>query len=98
MCSLSVFSPTFERLLGPSLRPLFWASGLFYAPSTVPPAARELLLYNPMVHVIELVRDGWFERYSPAEIGVTYPLLWIAALLLAGLGLERVARRRIQLT
>jgi capsular polysaccharide transport system permease protein len=98
MCSLSVFSPTFERLLGPSLRPLFWASGLFYAPSTVPPAARQLLLYNPMVHVIELVRDGWFERYSPAEIGVTYPLLWIAALLLAGLGLERVARRRIQLT
>jgi capsular polysaccharide transport system permease protein len=98
MCGLSVFSPTVERLLGPLLRPVFWASGLFYAPSMLPPSARDLLLYNPMVHAIELVRVGWFENYAPAEVNVTYPLAWISVLLATGLGLERIARRRVQLT
>jgi capsular polysaccharide transport system permease protein len=98
LCGLSVYSPTVERLLGPMLRPLFWASGLFYAPSMLPEKVRSLLLYNPMVHAIELVRDGWFEQYHPAEISIEYVLAWIGVLLLAGLGLERIARRRIQLT
>jgi capsular polysaccharide transport system permease protein len=98
MCGLSVFSPTVERLLGPALRPLFWASGLFYAPGVLSKSVQELLLLNPMVHAIELVRDGWFEQYHPADISLEYPLAWIGVLLLAGLGLERVARRRIQLT
>lgn len=98
MCGLSVFSPTVERLLGPMLRPLFWASGLFYAPSMLPESVCELLLYNPMVHAIELVRTGWFEQYRPAEFSLLYPTAWISVLLVIGLGLERVARRRIQLT
>jgi capsular polysaccharide transport system permease protein len=97
-CGLTVFSPTVERLLGPALRPLFWASGLFYAPSSLPESVRTLLLYNPMVHAIEFVRDGWFEQYHPAEVTIEYPLTWIGVLLLVGLSLERVARRRIQLT
>jgi capsular polysaccharide transport system permease protein len=98
LCGLSVYSPTVERLLGPMLRPLFWASGLFYAPAMLHDDVRKLLLLNPMVHAIELVRDGWFEQYHPAEISLEYPLIWIGILTFAGLGLERVARRRIQLT
>jgi len=98
MCGFSVYSPSVERLLGPVLRPVFWASGLFYAPSMLPESARNLLLYNPMVHAIELVRGGWFEQYHPADIDPMYPLAWIAVLLFAGLGLERIARRRVELT
>lgn len=98
LCGLSVYSPTVERLLGPMLRPLFWASGLFYAPASLKEPARSLLLYNPIVHAIELVRDGWFPEYPEANTSISYPLMWIAVCLLLGLGLERVARRRIQLT
>jgi capsular polysaccharide transport system permease protein len=97
-CSLSVFSPTVERLVGPLLRPLFWVSGLFYAPSMLPRSVLRAQLYNPLVYAVELVRAGWFEQYHPADIDITYPLAWIGVLLLIGLGLERIARRRIQLT
>ena len=57
-----------------------------------------MLLYNPVVHAIELVRDGWFPGYQSRHINPWYPAMWILVLLFFGLSLERVARRRLQLT
>jgi capsular polysaccharide transport system permease protein len=98
VCSLSVYSNTVERLFGPLTRPLFWISGLFFSVNSLPTKARNALLYNPVLHIIELVRDGCFAGYHTHYVSAWYPGVWAFVLLFFGLTLERAARRRIQLT
>lgn len=98
LCMLGVVYGTIERLRAPLMRPLFWVSGLFYVLSDVPPAARELQLYNPVLHTVELVRDGWFIEYDAPFASASYVLAWSLGLTLLGLMLERVVRRKIELS
>lgn len=93
-CGLGVFSETILRLQGTLLRPLFWLSGLFFLVDALPTRAREFVLYNPVLHVVELVRGGWFTTYESRYVNAWYPALWVIVLLFFGLTLERVARRR----
>ncbi len=97
MCSLTAYFRTVEQLIGPLLRPLFWISGLFFPIGALPRRAQELLLYNPLAHAIDLVRDGWFPRYHAAPVNITYPLMWILTMTFLGLFMERGARRRVHL-
>lgn len=97
-CGLSTISPTFERIHGMVMRPMFWFSAVFYPVDSVPTAVRSILLYNPVVHVIEMVRDGWFPGYQTRHIDPWYPAVWVLVLLFFGLSLERVARRRLELS
>ncbi len=96
-CGLSVLVKAVERLQSPLIRPLFWISAIFYSPVMVPPEFRYYLLLNPVVHVLELVRHGMFRGYRVDSVSAAYPLAWILILLAAGLGLERVARKRTRL-
>jgi capsular polysaccharide transport system permease protein len=98
MCGLSTLSPTVDRLHGPLLRPLFWLSAVFYPVDSVPTAFQNLLLKNPIVHSVEMIRDGWFPGYQTRHVNPWYPMAWILVLLFFGLSLERVARRRLQLS
>lgn len=98
LCGLSVFSPTVERIQGPLFRPLFWLSAIFHSVDSTPQPLRDIILYNPVAHVIELVRDGWFAGYQARYISAWYPASWVLVLLFFGLSLERVARRRLELT
>ena len=65
---------------------------------SLPGGFRDALLMNPLVHAIELVRDGWFPGYHARHVDVWYPLTWILVLLFFGLGLERMARRKLELS
>lgn len=98
LCGLSTFSNSVERLVGPLMRPLFWISALFFSTNDLPTQARRVLLYNPLLHVIELTRDGWFRGYRVHQVNALYPCAWILVLFFFGLTLERVARRRLELT
>lgn len=97
-CGLSTFSKTADRIVGPLLRPLFWISAIFFSSNSLPSVVRDLFLWNPLLHAVEIVRDGWFPGYHPRYVNASYPLAWILVLLFFGLTLERVARRRIQLS
>lgn len=94
----AVFSPLVERSTGPLMRPLFWISGLFFCADDIPASAREIMLYNPIFHVIEMVRDGWYLSYTARYINILYPAGWLLGLAFIGLPLERAARRRLELT
>jgi capsular polysaccharide transport system permease protein len=97
-CALSVVWPTIDRLRGPLLRPLFWISGLFFTANSLPSTARDVLLYNPVFHCVEIVRDGWFPSYTAHYADGRYVLLWVLGFAFSGLTLERVVRRRVQVT
>ncbi len=98
LCGLTAFSPSVERIQGPLLRPLFWVSGLFYPATALPLNLKHLSGYNPVLHVVEMVREGWLPGYAAYQTSVSYVLAWILTLTFVGLALERVARRRLQLS
>lgn len=97
-CGLGVFSRSVERIFPAVLRILFWISAIFHPVESLPPTVRDIFLMNPLTHAIELVRDGWFPGYEARRIDVPYAAIWILVMLFFGLSLERVARRRLELT
>jgi len=97
-CGLSVFNDNVERLLPSLLRPLMWFSAVFHSVDSVPNGYRDFLLWNPLVHATEMVRDGYIPGYGARHIDYFYPIGWIVVMLFLGLTLERAARRRLEVT
>jgi capsular polysaccharide transport system permease protein len=98
LCALTVVNNAVQRIKGPLMRPLFWTSGLFFAAAMIPLKYREYLLWNPVLHCTEIVRDGWFPQYTAADASPSYVMLWIVLLAFGGLTLERRVRTKVQLT
>jgi len=95
---LSVYSAAVDRIIPILMRPMLFISGIFFTASELPGDIREILLYNPMLHAIELVRDGWFREFHSDYFDPYYVVGWILLLGYLGLLLERFARRRMELT
>jgi capsular polysaccharide transport system permease protein len=98
LCALSVYSTVVERLVGPLLRPFFWVSGVFFTANDLPSQVRGLLMWNPVLHAVELVRDGAFAGYTARYADMKFPFFVILCLAFVGLTLERVARAKLELT
>jgi len=98
LSGLTVLYPVVDRIKGPLMRPLFWVSGIFFAANMLPTNVQDWLLYNPILHCTELVRDGFFAQYHSRGASVAYVMAWILALSFIGLTMERRVRSRIQLT
>lgn len=98
LCSLSAYSSSVERFSNALLRPVMFLSGTFFAFEDVPPQVAAYLVYNPVLHVVELVRDGWYPTYTTTRVNMWYPSCWVVVLTLLALMLERVVRPRLQVT
>lgn len=79
-----------ETVIG---RPLFFLSGVFYIPSQMPPEVIAVLRWNPVLHVIEWMREGYYPHYDSDVFDPFYPLAIALVLLALGLGSERMTRR-----
>jgi capsular polysaccharide transport system permease protein len=72
-------------------------SGLFFMVDWLPSWMQEIVVWVPMVHIFELLRDGQFgDRFRPIY-DLSYVAAWIMATHLVGLAGLRVARRRLGL-
>ena len=74
-------------------RPLFFISGIFFVPSLLPPEAVNVLRWNPVLHLIEWFREGFYPNYNSLILDRLYPIYIGIALLLAGLAGERFFRK-----
>ena len=75
-------------------RPLFLASGLFYTAESLPPAVRDVLLWNPVLHMIELGRSAYFVQFDSQHASWAYALSWSFGSLAFGLLVHQAVRRR----
>ncbi len=66
------FLPIVERVYATATRALIFISGVFYVPSFMPPQVRDLLFYNPLLHVIELFRLGMYDQYPTIIYSALY--------------------------
>ncbi len=71
-CLLSGLFPIWTTIFGILSRPLFLASGVLFLPDHMPRSVQEALWWNPLVHVIALVRRGFFPTYDAAFVSMYY--------------------------
>ncbi|WP_444888137.1 ABC transporter permease [Microbulbifer sp. JMSA008] len=64
MCVVGERLPEFSKVLSLSVRPLYFISGVFYSLEQIPTEYHKYLIWNPLVHVIELTREGLFASYE----------------------------------
>ena len=89
-CVLIGLFPLWNIVWGILNRPLFLASGVFFLYDTMPPLAQSILWYNPLIHVVGLMRTGFYPTYTAAYINLTYTLA--IALISLTLGLILLGR------
>ncbi|ARP94064.1 hypothetical protein CAL15_06505 [Bordetella genomosp. 13] len=75
---------------------LYFSSGAMFPVSRLHPYLLQYLLWNPFLHLTELLRDAVFPFYRMIDgISVSYVLACMGVLLISGLGLFRVRRLRM---
>ena len=92
VCGVGTLWDTFHRLVGVISRPLLLFSGVFYPGNALPPMLRDVLIHNPILHVIEILRSAWFPSYESQFASPMYVIKWCVVLSVLGLMTERFAR------
>ena len=76
-------------------RPLFLSTGVFFTAEMLPSSVREILLYNPLLHIIEMLRTAFFVEFESRYADPDYALTWATAVLAVGLLIHRALRRQV---
>ena len=98
VATLSHQAPIIGRLVHPILYLTMPLSGAFFALSWFPEDIRSLLLWVPLVHIFELLKEGQFATFTSPDINLTYVVGWCGMLTLLGLfGLAHL-RARVELS
>ncbi len=64
-CALSGIFATWDMIWSIVTRPLFLASGIFFLYEDMPQVVQSFLYYNPLVHIIGIMRTGLYPMYHP---------------------------------
>lgn len=81
--------PTWLMVWSILTRPLIIASGVIFLYSDLPRAAQDILWYNPLVHVIGMMRSGFYPMYHADYANPVYVLSIALPLIALGLLLLR---------
>ncbi len=92
----TAYSELIERLWHPTAYLLFPLSGAAFMVDWLPPKAQEIVLLLPMVHGVELLREGYFGSSVHTHHDVGYMASVCLGLTLIGLFLVRDAGRRVE--
>ncbi len=71
-CYLFTAIPAWERIWSALTRPLVLLSGVIFLYDTLPPVAQSIMWWNPVTHVVGMVRRGFFPSYDAAYVSVPY--------------------------
>lgn len=94
--SATAYSDLVERLWHPIAYLLFPLSGAAFMVDWLPARAREILLWLPMVHGVEILRGGYFGHLVRTHYDMGYMATCNLILTLAGLLLLRHAAGRVE--
>lgn len=84
-CVFVTFFPDAALIVPLAMRPLYFISGVIFSIERVPPEYRDYLLWNPVLHAMELIRAGYFQRIETPYGDPLYLLWFTVASLFLGL-------------
>ena len=89
-CYLITRFPIWQQGWSIATRPLFLISCIFYVFDTIPQPYRDYLWYNPLVHVVGMMRRGFYPFYEANYVSLPY--VFGLSLLLSAAGLLLLRR------
>ena len=94
-CYLSERFEIFNNIWNMFTTPLMLSSGVLYLYDGLPKFAKDVLWYNPLVHVIGMMRAGFYSTYHPQYLSFMVPALYTMIPLVLGLLLVRRHHRAL---
>ena len=91
----SHFYETFGKIISVLMTPLLFVSALMYTVDSLPPILREIILYNPLVHFIEMIHGFYFKALDTKYVDYEYMLYWTLIPLYVGLYFYVKGEKRI---
>jgi ABC-type polysaccharide/polyol phosphate export permease len=92
----TAFSEAIERLWTPAAYLLLPLSGAAFMVEWLPPATSPYILMVPMVHGVEMVRDGYFGNVVRTHYDVAYLVTVCLTMSLLALAASQLASRRVE--
>jgi len=89
------FYETFGKIVNILMTPLLFVSALMYTVDSLPSVLRELILYNPLVHFIEMIHGFYFKVLDTTYVDYEYMLYWTLIPLYIGLYFYVKGEKRI---
>lgn len=71
-CFLFTRFSVMQRAWSILMRPMFIISGIFFLFETMPDPYQDYMWYNPLVHVIGLMRRGFYSNYDASYVSLPY--------------------------
>ena len=93
--SLSARTEIVEKIWHPLVYLLFPLSGTGFMVDWLPTAGQQAVLYLPMVHGVELLREGYFGSMVTAHYDLAYMAECCLVLTLMGMAQERIVSRQL---
>ena len=71
-CALIGLIAVWDKVWAIINRPLFLVSGVIFLYEDMPPLAQDILWYNPLVHIVGLMRSGFYPTYEAPYFSAAY--------------------------
>jgi len=82
---IGTFYETFTKIVSIIMTPLLFVSALMYTVDSLPPVLQEIILYNPLVHFIEMIHGYYFHTLDTKYVDYEYMFYWTFIPLYLGL-------------
>ena len=92
---INTFIDSIGKLLGFLMTGLMFSSAIFYTVDMLPISVQSILLYNPLIHFIEMIHGFYFDALDDKFVSYQYMLLWTLSLCFIGLWLYTKLERKI---
>jgi capsular polysaccharide transport system permease protein len=96
LAAAGALTETIDKFVHPGMYLIMPFSGVFFVVDTFPGKFRDLLLYIPLVHCLELVRVGEFGGFDSPFVDVPYVVAWCAGMTLVGIVALRAVRPHLE--
>lgn len=84
-CLLISVLPVWQRVWNILHRPMFIISGIFFLFESIPEPYRSILWFNPLIHVIGLMRSAFYPTYDASYVSPMYVFAFGLICLVIGL-------------
>jgi len=97
LCAVGTYErPRLRSFVRMLMMPLYFASGVVFQVDVLPREYLDMLLLNPLLHLVELSRHAFISAYTPAQgVNALYPLVWMLSIGAFAMLLYRANRLRL---
>jgi capsular polysaccharide transport system permease protein len=88
--------PAFNHLLIVVFRIGFWVSGVVFVSEQMSQPIRGVLIWNPLLHIMQLLRSFYFPGYRTQDGNPLYAILFVLTILCVGLVAEQLRTTRVR--